>query len=294
MELIEQVVFQGHDGISLAADARGPIDGAPILMLHGGGQTRGAWNTTANALAVRGFRVFTLDLRGHGESDWAPDGHYMLERFADDLRAVIAEIGGAPVLVGASLGGISSMLACGEAPQAPLSALVLVDIVPMMERSGGDHVVGFMRGTKDGFDSLEKAADAIAGYLPHRPRPKSLDGLSKNLRQGDDGRFYWRWDPAFVAPRDNWDPDATSRRLTAAAQTVSAPILMVRGTKSEIVSEAALRHFRETLPHAEIAEIAEARHMVAGDDNDAFLGAILDFVARHAAQPTVDGSRQHG
>lgn len=294
MELIEQIAFRGHGGISLAADERGPADGAAVLMLHGGGQTRGAWNMAADALAARGFRVITLDLRGHGESDWSPDGHYMLERFADDLRDVIAQIGGAPVLVGASLGGLSSMLACGEAPHAPLSALVLVDIVPKMERSGGDHVVGFMRGTKDGFDSLEQAADAIAGYLPHRPRPKSLDGLSKNLRLAEDGRYYWRWDPAFVKPRDNWDPEATSRRLSAAAQAIDAPILMVRGTKSEIVSQDALNHFRELLPDAEIAEIADARHMVAGDDNDAFLGAILNFVARHAAQPTVDGSRQHG
>jgi pimeloyl-ACP methyl ester carboxylesterase len=280
---IERTNFRGHDGIMLAADARGPVDGAPVILLHGGGQTRGAWGATADALAARGFRVTALDLRGHGESDWSPDGHYLLERFADDLRGVIAEIGGAPVLVGASLGGLASLLACGEAPAAPLSALVLVDIVPRMERSGGDHVVGFMRGTKDGFDNLEQAADAIAEYLPHRPRPKTLDGLSKNLRQGEDGRFYWRWDPAFVRPRDNWDPEAVGRRLSAAAQAIAAPVLLVRGTKSEIVSDEALAHFRALLPEAEVAEIPEARHMVAGDDNDAFLGAILDFVGRHTS-----------
>lgn len=283
VELIERISFRGHDGISLAADVRGPADGAPVLLLHGGGQTRGAWGATADALARRGFRVTAMDLRGHGESEWSPDGHYMLDRFADDLRGVIAEIGGAPVLVGASLGGLTSMLACGEAPQAPLSALVLVDIVPRIERGGGEHVVGFMRATKDGFDSLDKAADAIAEYLPHRPRPKSLTGLSKNLRQADDGRFYWRWDPEFVRPRDNWDPEATNRRLSAAVQAIDAPILMVRGTKSEIVSEDALAHFREILPNAEIAEIPEARHMVAGDDNDAFLDAIIDFVSRNTA-----------
>lgn len=284
MGMIERISFRGHDGISLAADIRGPADGAPVLLLHGGGQTRGAWGATADALARKGFRVTTMDLRGHGESEWSPDGIYMLDRFADDLRGVIAEIGEDPVLVGASLGGLTSMLACGEGPKAPLAALVLVDIVPRIERGGGDHVVGFMRGTKDGFDSLEDAAEAIAGYLPHRPRPKSLGGLAKNLRQGDDGRYYWRWDPEFVRPRENWNPDETSRRLGAAAQAIDAPILMVRGTKSEIVSDEALRHFRELLPQAEVAEIPEARHMVAGDDNDAFLGAITDFVARHAGR----------
>lgn len=279
---LEPLILRGHDGIVLAGDVRGPAEGAPVLMLHGGGQTRGAWRGAADALAARGLRVATLDLRGHGESGWSPDGGYRLDRFADDLRGVIAAIGGTPVLVGASLGGLAAMLAAGEAPRAPLSALVLVDIVPRMERSGGEHVVGFMRATQDGFESLEQAADAIARYLPHRPRPRSLDGLAKNLRQGDDGRFYWRWDPAFVRPQGGWNPDEVGRRLDAAAQAIDAPVLMVRGTRSEIVSEDALRHFRQLLPRAEIAEIAEARHMVAGDDNDAFLGAITDFVVRHA------------
>ncbi|MDX3886281.1 MAG: alpha/beta fold hydrolase [Sphingomonas sp.] len=290
MDLAERISFRGHGGIALAADVRGPAAGRPVLLLHGGGQTRRAWDATADVLAKRGFRCTTLDLRGHGESAWSPDGIYRLELFAEDVRHVISEIGGAPILIGASLGGLSSMLACGEEPRAPLSALVLVDIVPRLERSGGDHVVGFMRGTKDGFDSLEQAAEAIAAYLPHRPRPRSLDGLAKNLRRGEDDRYYWRWDPAFVRPRDDWDPEATNRRLSAALQTVDAPILLVRGTRSEVVSEESLRDFKALRPDAEIAEIADARHMVAGDDNDAFLTAIIAFVARRAEA----GEARHG
>lgn len=276
--------YNGHAGLKLAADTRGPETGSPVLLLHGGGQTRGAWGATADALAERGFRVTALDLRGHGESEWSPEGEYQLEYFAEDLRRVIADIDAPPIIVGASLGGISAILACGEAPKTPVAALVLVDIVPRMEASGGQAVVGFMRRTAGGFDTLENAADAIAEYLPHRPRPRSLTGLAKNLREGPDGRFYWRWDPAFVQPRDGWDPDATALRIEAAALAIDAPILMVRGTKSEIVSENATERFRELLPHAEIAQIADARHMVAGDDNDAFLDAIADFVTRHAGR----------
>ena len=279
---MEKLSFLMRDGISLWADVQGPQDGPPVILLHGGGQTRGAWGNTASAMSNLGLRVIALDLRGHGESGWSPDGRYDLDYFADDLRTVAATLEQEPVLVGASLGGLTSILACGEEPKVSLKALVLVDIAPLIEKAGENHVIGFMRGTKDGFDSLEQAADAIAAYLPHRPRPRSQGGLARNLRQGDDGRYYWRWDPAFVAPRDNWDPPAVNRRVGTALQRVDAPVLMVRGGKSEVVSEASLQHFRELLPTAEVAEIAEARHMVAGDDNDAFLGAVLEFVRKHA------------
>lgn len=285
--MVEKASFKMSDGVSLMADVQGPQDGPPVILLHGGGQTRGAWGNTACAMARYGFRVIALDMRGHGESSWSPDGRYGLDQFADDLRTVAARLEQAPILVGASLGGLTSMLACGEEPKVPLKAMVLVDIAPLIEKTGENHVIGFMRGTKDGFDSLDDAADAIAAYLPHRPRPASLSGLARNLRQGEDGRYYWRWDPAFVAPRDDWNPAQINQRVGEALRRIKAPVLMVRGGKSEVVSEASLQHFRELLPTAEVAEIPEARHMVAGDDNDAFLGAILDFVRRHASAAEV-------
>ena len=139
-----------RDGVSLAADVQGPQDGPPVILLHGGGQTRGAWGNTSSAMARHGFRVTALDLRGHGESGWSPDGRYALDQFADDLRTVAATLEQPPVLVGASLGGLTSMLACGEEPKVRLKALVLVDIAPLIEKSGENHVIGFMRGTNAG------------------------------------------------------------------------------------------------------------------------------------------------
>ena len=276
--------FIGGDGLELAADVRGPEDAPPVILLHGGGQTRSAWRATSAALAGHGLKVISVDQRGHGESQWSPQGDYLLDRFADDIRAVIATLSLPPVVVGASLGGLATILAAGEAPEARIAALVLVDIVPRFERSGGEHVVGFMRGTEQGFDTLDAAAEAIAAYLPHRRRQASPEGLMRNLKQGPDGRWYWRWDPAFVRPVEGWDPERVSARLAAAARRISAPTLMVRGTKSEVVSEEAMREFRQLMPDAEIAEVADARHMVAGDDNDAFQSATLDFVLRNAAR----------
>ena len=277
------VSYRGADGIQLAATRYGPAEGAPVLMLHGGGQTRGAWSTSARAMAAQGFAVTALDLRGHGDSAWSPDGLYPMDAFADDLRAVIAECERPPLLVGASLGGLSSLLTLGEAPRASAAGVVLVDIVPWIEQRGGEQVVGFMRGTSGGFDTLEEAADAIAGYLPHRPRPERLDGLSRNLRQRSDGRWYWHWDPGFVRPQEGWNMDRMNERLSAAARAVAVPMMLVHGTKSEIVTADGAERFRDMLPGAQVIPIEGAHHMVAGDDNDAFIDAMLPFLRSHAA-----------
>lgn len=272
--------YRGAGDIALVADAAGPVDGQPVLLLHGGGQTRGSWGAAVRALGAAGYHAVALDQRGHGESGWSDDGGYTLDRFADDLRSVAATFDQAPILVGASLGGLASLLAAGEPPEADVAAVVLVDIVPWMERKGGEQVVGFMRGTGGGFATLDEAAEAIAGYLPHRPKRGNLEGLSRNLRRREDGRWYWHWDPAFVAPQDGWDFDAVNARLSDAARAIAAPLMLVHGTASEIVSDAGAARFRAMLPDAEIVPIAGAHHMVAGDDNDAFLGALLSFLDR--------------
>lgn len=276
--------FRGAGGLSLVADQGGPAGGLPVLLLHGGGQTRGSWGGAAQRLARRGYHVTALDMRGHGDSAWSPDGAYTLDAFADDLRAVIAELGRPPVLVGASLGGLASLLAVGEVPAAAVSAVVLVDIVPWMEQRGGAQVVGFMRGTSAGFDTLEQAADAIASYLPHRPRPERLHGLSRNLRRRSDGRWYWHWDPNFVRPQDGWDMDRINDRLSAATRATGAPLMLVHGTRSEIVSAEGAARLRALRPDAEVIPIAGAHHMVAGDDNDAFVDAVLSFLERVTEQ----------
>lgn len=270
--------FEGADGVRIAADIGGPSEGPCVVLLHGGGQTRQSWGNTANTLTETGYRVVTLDARGHGESGWAPDGRYDMEGFVDDLKAVLGVLPSKPALVGASLGGLTSMMAIGESEAPIASALVLVDISPKMNQAGAMKITEFMRAFPEGFDSIEEAADAVAAYLPHRKRPPSVDGLRRNLRQDDSGRLRWHWDPDFVRPRE-WHPNF-QQRLDDAARNLSVPTLLVRGSHSEVVDEESVAHFRDLMPTAELADIAGARHMVAGDSNDAFNAAILPFLER--------------
>jgi len=270
------VSFRGAGGINLVGDAVGRPGDRPVMLLHGGGQTRHAWGSTARALAAAGWYVVSLDHRGHGDSEWPPDGDYQLASFAGDVAAVAGELGQPPVVVGASLGGLAGLMAEGELGPI-LAALVLVDVAPRMEADGVAKILTFMESGLDGFESLDAAADAIASYLPHRRRPRDLGGLAKNLRRKDDGRWHWHWDPRFVR-RDMGDPSFSRDRLVAAAGRLAIPVLIVRGRMSDVLSEEGVREMRGLVPHALFADVAGASHMVAGDDNDAFSTAVIDFL----------------
>jgi pimeloyl-ACP methyl ester carboxylesterase len=267
--------------VDLVANAWGDPDAATVLLLHGGGQTRHAWGRTAEAVADRGWRAVAVDLRGHGDSDWSPDGVYGLDRFVADVRCLVAAVGSPPVLVGASLGGLASLVALGEPPPVAALGLVLVDVAPRMEEDGVDRIRAFMTSAPDGFATLDEAADAVASYLPHRRRPDDLSGLTKNLRRRHDGRWIWHWDPKFVHPLEERVPSndfADHVRLAAAARAVTVPALLVRGGISDIVSVDGARELQELIPHAELVDVAGAGHMVAGDRNDRFSAAVLQFL----------------
>lgn len=279
--------FAGSDNLTLAADIGGPEDGPTVVLLHGGGQTRHSWHGTWRVLVDAGWRAVSVDLRGHGDSDWHPDGNYSHLGFARDILAVSAALPTPPVFVGASLGGLASLIAIAEAPdqRAVARGLVLVDVAHRLEQEGRDRIVQFMLERLDGFDTLDEVADTIHAFNPHRPRPTDLSGLAKIVRQRN-GRWYWHWDPRFMTDRHLGDDETRTRLLSedrriAAARALTVPVLLVRGRSSDILSEEGAREFLDLVPHAEFADVAGAGHMVAGDRNEVFNNAVLGFLARH-------------
>lgn len=272
------VAIQTSSGLSLCATER---DGhkPTIVLAHGGGQTHHSWGATASTLAAAGHRVVTYDLRGHGDSGWDPDGNYTHQAYGADALDIARWCDEPVIWVGASLGGMSGLVGIDAAPDA-FAALILVDITHRPAATGVDRILGFMRADiEHGFASLDDAADAVAAYQPHRKRPSSTAGLEKNLRLGQDGRWRWHWDPAFLTTRsttemspDHWED------LEGACRRISAPTMLVRGRLSDLVTDAEVREFQALVPHAAYVDVAGAAHMIAGDKNDVFSSAVVDFI----------------
>ncbi len=281
--MTQTATFTGADGNRLVGDLRGDPANPGVIFLHGGGQTRHSWGGSAAALADAGYHTLTLDHRGHGESDWVADGDYNLNRFAADAGCVAATFSSPPILVGASLGGLASMVLEGIQSPGSCSAIILVDVIPDMDREGVQRIKEFMTDRMhEGFGSLDEAAEAVAAYNPHRTKPVSTDGLQKNLRLGDDGRWRWHWDPAFMKrafqPEDQPSEFREVEELNEAVGTINVPMQLVRGQLSDIVNADSAEAFIQRFPHIHYVDVSDASHMVAGDKNDVFTKAVVDFI----------------
>jgi pimeloyl-ACP methyl ester carboxylesterase len=308
MLMASALQFDGAGGVRLAADSFGDPCSPVVLMLHGGGQTRHAWRATAACLAHAGWHAVTVDLRGHGESAHPRPAAYAPEDFADDIRALISATAGSttsvgvtaangdalagapapaavadgPVVIGASLGGIAALLALVESPPAPAAGLVLVDVAHRFQPRGGGRVVSFMEQHPEGFASLADAGEAVAAYLPNRPRPRDTSGLRHNLRRKGE-RWVWHWDPEVLTEARSImeDPSELSVRLARATARLRQPCLLVRGADSDVLSAAIAQEFVELAPRASVVEVPRAGHMVAGDNNDAFTATIAAWLSAY-------------
>jgi pimeloyl-ACP methyl ester carboxylesterase len=277
--------FTGFEGLHLVADVWGDDDAWPVLLMHGGGQTRHAWGNTAAFLAEHGWRAVSLDLRGHGDSEWALNGDYSFTAYSADTIAVADALGRPPVIVGASLGGVSAIIAEGGSDRVVSSGLVIVDITHKSNPEGLQRIHDFMQSGLGGFATLEEAAEAIASYTPNRKKRVNPAGLMKVLRQRRDGRWYWHWDPKFIDRGRREVPGQNFQALfEAALNNISVPTLLVRGLLSDVVTEEGVQAFLSAIPGAKLADVGDAAHMVAGDQNDVFSNAVVDFL-EHDIRP---------
>ena len=273
--------FETEPHFFLSAEGWGNPTHPPLILLHGGGQTRHSWGDTAQKLADQGWYAITYDARGHGESDWSATGNYLVDGLVADLKAIIRQLGTKPALVGASMGGLTAMVLDGESDESLASAIVLVDIAPKAEQKGIERIFAFMSShLESGFGSLEEAAAAVSAYLPQRSKNYDPSRLEKNLRFRE-GRYYWHWDPQMLKVWKNATPDqqiAYEERLYQAAQRLKAPTLIVRGGMSDVVSERVMAEFLDAVPHVRSTTVSGAGHMVAGDSNHAFTNVVIAFL----------------
>lgn len=273
--------FQIDEEMTIVADAYGNPTDDPVLLLHGGGQTRNSWKKTGEILAAKGWYVIATDARGHGDSSWSKAGNYHFEYLRKDIVAIIETLEKRPILIGASMGGICSLAAMHYHPTLA-KGLILVDVSPRIEKKGTDRIFAFMSAKPEGYASLEAVQAAVRAYLPNRKNIGSLNGLKKNLRQLPNGRYSWHWDPAMLKVWQSKTSDVSQKEtedfLMNALMNLKIPTMLVRGGISDVVSKEIVAELKVAAPHLAYVDVADAGHMVAGDSNHVFTNALLTFL----------------
>lgn len=267
-------------GVDIAVEKAGPEDAPIVVLLHGGGQTRRSWLRTVSALLREGYAVVSFDARGHGESDWAPDGDYSPAAQERDLKSIIAGYDASRIaLVGASMGAITALFHASSETAAP-AALVLVDMVLQPIPGSGRRLLDFMTGHSNGFATLADAAAAVDAFNPAREKGTDISRLLPNLRLGEDHRYRWHWDPRLFGDPEKPAPPEFGWLAGRVSGRVNAPTLLIRGDRSEVVDDAGVKHMRGLIPQLQTAVIKGAGHMVVGDSNHLFNDALVRFLKK--------------
>ncbi len=259
----------------------------PVLCLHGGGQTAYMFEEVGAAASDR-FHLLAPDLPNHGDSDPIDEGFGpwgiakamvpLMDAFGFDRFT----------LVGASLGGLTS-IRMTELVADRILSIALIDVGHKLEPEGVRKIVDFMR-AHESFASLDDAAQQISQYLPQRKavRPESL---SRNLRERADGRWVWkhgfgqrlRGGEEHTHPADNLEQFLDG--IEDAARLITCPVLVLRGQKSDVLSEAGAEALTSVIPGARLVVVEKAGHLAAGDNPESTTALIVDFLVDTCTPP---------
>ena len=248
-----------------------------VLLLHGFAQTCHSWDFVALSLCDR-FHVVALDQRGHGDSDWAPDGDYTPDTQQEDLHAITQAIGLSNfVLMGLSMGGRNSLTYAANHPEE-IRALVIVDSAPETESPGTTRIRSFAS-QNDELDSVDAFVERVMAYN-HRRDPQQVRGsIMHNLKQLPNGKWTWKYDKRLRTRDRNIGRDPESvRRLWGYVESLSCPTLVVRGGESDVVAEGTASTMHERMPNGSLATVPGAGHLVPGDNPAGFEQAVMAFL----------------
>ena len=219
-------------GFQMHAVEWGALNTSPLVLLHPLGGDAHNFDTLAASLQSR-FHGFALDLRGHGETAWPPDRNYRLSAHVQDLDHFLQARGLSRIALITTGFGANIALAYAGARPDMVDHLVLSSPSPDPTTPGIARLHEQLQETPTHFDDLTAAA---AWWRQRNPslqdKPDSAAGslVASHLRTLDDGSVGWKFDPALrdLNPIDLHDVD-----LFAAAESITSPTLIIRGTESD-------------------------------------------------------------
>jgi pimeloyl-ACP methyl ester carboxylesterase len=255
----------------------GPLDGAPVICVHGLTRSGRDFDALAAALAASGRRVFCPDLPGRGASDWLPNpALYQRPIYSQALAHLLARMDGPVDWVGTSLGGICGM-GIAATPGNVIRRMVLNDVGAIIPAAALQRIRDYINQPAQVFRDIA----ALEAHLRnvHAPFGPLTDAEWRHLaetsaRRDAEGALQLHYDPAIThafSAGDIADID-----LSPFWATITIPVLILRGVTSDILpADVAAEMARK--PGTSLIEIADAGHAPALMAQDQ-ISAIQDFL----------------
>jgi pimeloyl-ACP methyl ester carboxylesterase len=294
---VDTPVPDGDGGSRTVSALRWGSGDPEFVLVHGGAQNAHTWDTVALAL---GRPVLSVDLPGHGHSDWRADGAYSPMNLADDVAVVVAtHAPNARIAVGMSLGGLTVMELAVRHPEL-VRSLVMVDITPGVNAAKTKAITDFVDGPQ-AFASFDDLLARTKEHNPTRSESSLRRGILHNAHQQPDGSWQWRYDRGSHARARNSEtaddaaavpdeasgetaqetPDETANALSPLWDhfgSIRCPVTLVRGSLSPVVDDADVAEALRRRPDLVVHLVDGAGHSVQGD-RPVELAAILSSIA---------------
>jgi pimeloyl-ACP methyl ester carboxylesterase len=243
----------------------------PFIMVHGLDRVARTYDHIATQFTPR-YRVLAIDMRGHGDSSWDPQGRYLVEDHVGDLEGIVAQLKLRDlVLWGNSTGGRVVQVFAGKHPEL-VSRVISEDVGPERPRQIADGYAKRVEQERAGWASTEELLAQLRKANP-RMAPAVLEAYVRyGSKKRADGRIEWKRDPQLVK-------GFVATDLWRFVREIKAPILYILGGRSTIVPAETQAELRKTLANAQLITIPDVGHYPSDEQPDEVVRIVNRFLA---------------
>jgi pimeloyl-ACP methyl ester carboxylesterase len=241
----------------------------PLVMVHGLDRVARTFDHLATRLP---YRVIAIDMRGHGDSGWDPQGRYLVEDHVGDLEGVVQQLGLRNLILwGNSTGGRVVQVFAGKHPEL-VSHVVSEDVGPERPRQIADNYAKRVQQEQAGWASQDELLAQLFKTNPRTSRAVLEPYVRYGTKKRADGRIEWKRDPQLVK-------GFVATDLWRFVRNIKAPILYIIGERSNIVPPETQEELRKTLPNAQVITVSDVGHYPSDEKPDEVLGLVSRFLA---------------
>ena len=243
-----------------------------MILLHGIARHAHTFDHVAPEFA-RGHHVIALDMRGHGDSAWSPEGAYLVQDYVKDLEALVAQLRLRRVtLLGNSTGGRVAQVFAGLHPEL-VERLVVEDVGPERPQNIADAFARRVAQEANGWASEDELVQQLSAANRRTPEPLLRTYAHFGVKPRADGRLVWKRDPNLVK-------GFVETELWESVSRIKSPVLYVIGGGSRIVPPETQQRLKDTLPNCRIVVMPGLGHYPDEEDTNGFLAIVNPFLGR--------------